>query len=86
LDPLDWSRKYEVLAISRLYLRSLGFPNEQINRLTNEDMQRIADILQAQRFDHEFDEDVTFTARIVLAEKVAHPLSDQNYQTIETEQ
>jgi len=32
-------------------------------------MQRIADILQAQRFDAEFDEDVKFTARMVLAEK-----------------
>ncbi len=40
-----------------------------MNRLSDEDMQRIADILQAQRFDAEFDEDVTFTARIVLAEK-----------------
>jgi hypothetical protein len=40
-----------------------------MNRLSDEDMQRIADILQAQRFDTEFDEDVTFTARIVLAEK-----------------
>jgi hypothetical protein len=86
LDSLDWSRKYEVLAISRLYLASLGLPNEQINRLTDADMARIADMLQAQRFDHEFDEDVAFTARLVLAEKRAHPLSDQDNQTRETEQ
>ena len=58
-----------MLSISRLYLSSLGLTNEQINRLTDEDMQRIADILQAQRFDAEFDEEVTFTARMVLAEK-----------------
>ena len=69
MDTLEWSRKYEVLSISRQYLRSLGFSHEGINSLTNEDMQRIADILQAHRFDAEFDEDVTFTARIVLAEK-----------------
>ena len=58
-----------MLSISRLYLSSLGLTNEQINRLTDEDMQRIADILQAQRFDAEFDEEVKFTARIMLAEK-----------------
>jgi hypothetical protein len=86
LDSLAWSRKYEVLAISRLYLRSLGFSNEAIASLTEENMQRIADMLQAQRFDHEFDEDVTFTARIVLAETSAHPLSDQDKKTQETEQ
>ncbi len=86
MDSLAWSKTYSVLAISRLFLRSLGFTTEQINRLTDEDMQRIADMLQAQRFDHEFDEDVTFTARIVLAETSAHPLSDQDNQIRETEQ
>ena len=86
MDSLAWSKTYSVLAISRLFLRSLGFTTEQINRLTDEDMQRIADMLQAQRFDHEFDEDVTFTARIVLAETSAHPLSDQDNRTQETEQ
>ena len=69
MDSLEWSKKYEVLTISRLYLHSIGFPVEKINQLTDEDMQRIADMLQAQRFDAEFDEDVTFTARMVLAEK-----------------
>jgi hypothetical protein len=68
-DSLDWSKTYAVLSISRLYLGSLGLTSEQINRLTDEDMQRIADILQAQRFDHEFDEEVAFTARLLLAEK-----------------
>ena len=69
MDSLAWSKKYEVLSISRLYLRSIGLTTGQINRLTDADMQRIADILQAQRFDAEFDEEVTFTARMVLAEK-----------------
>ena len=69
MDSLDWSKKYVVLSISRLYLHSLGLTTEQMNRLSDEDMQRIADILQAQRFDAEFDEEVTFTARIVFAEK-----------------
>ena len=69
MDSLEWSKKYEVLSISRLYLHSIGLTTEQINRLSDADMQRIADMLQAQRFDAEFDEDVKFTARIVLAEK-----------------
>ncbi len=72
MDSLDWSRKYDVLSISRLYLSSLGLTEEQIHRLTHADIQRIADILQAQRFDAEFDEEVTFTARLVLAEKEMH--------------
>ncbi len=69
MDSLEWSRTYAVLSISRLYLHSIGLTTEQINRLSDADMQRIADMLQAQRFDAEFDEDVTFTARIVLVEK-----------------
>ena len=69
MDSLDWSRKYDVLSISRLYLSSLGLTHEQIHRLTDADMQRIADMLQAQRLDSEFDEEVKFTARLVLAEK-----------------
>jgi hypothetical protein len=64
----------------------LGFSNEAISSLTDADMQRIADIVQAHRFDHEFDEDVSFTTRIVFAEKRAHPLSDQDNRTLETEQ
>ena len=52
--------------------RELGLTHEQIHRLTDADMQRIADILQAQRFDSEFDEEVKFTARLVLAEKEMH--------------
>ena len=83
MDSLEWSKTYAVLSISRLYLSSLGLTTEQINRLTDEDMQRIADILQAQRFDHEFDEEVAFTARIVLAEKIALPQTNQDNQTKE---
>jgi len=43
LDSLDWSKKHEVLSISRLYLSSLGFTNEQIYSLTDDDLQRIAE-------------------------------------------
>jgi len=33
IDSLDWSRKYEVLTISRLMLSSLGFSTEHISSL-----------------------------------------------------
>ena len=45
MDSFEWSKKYEVLSISRLDLRSLGFSNEQITRLSNEDMERIAEAI-----------------------------------------
>jgi hypothetical protein len=70
LDSLDWSKAYVVLSISRLYLHhTLGFPLAVVESLTDEDMSRIADILVAQRFDHEFEEEVRFTTSLVLAEK-----------------
>ncbi len=45
MDSLDWSRKFEILSISRLVLRDLGFTVEQINALTDENMQAIAETL-----------------------------------------
>ena len=45
MDALDWSRKFEILSISRLVLRDLGFTVEQINALTDENMQAIAETL-----------------------------------------
>ena len=68
MDSLDWSKKYEVLSISRLYLRSLGFTTEQITRLTDEDMQCIADDLNNGMFIG-FEEDVKFATSVFLAEK-----------------
>ncbi len=68
MDSQDWSKKYEVLLISRLYLRSLGFTNEQMNALTDEDMQRIADKLNNDYFIG-FEEDVKFLVHLELTEK-----------------
>ncbi len=69
MDATDWSRKYEVLTISRDYLQSIGMEHSQVASLTDEEMTRIAAIVTAHLFDSEFDEEVTFTARLVLAEK-----------------
>jgi hypothetical protein len=55
-------------------------PNNLIESLSDEDMSRIADILIAQHFDAEFEEDVMFTVMAYLAER------DTNNQTTEQEQ
>jgi hypothetical protein len=69
MDSLDWSRKYEVLSISRLDLRSSGLSTEQINSLTDEDMEQIAEELSNRYLLNDFEEVVLFVARLILAEK-----------------
>jgi hypothetical protein len=69
MDSLDWSRKYEVLSISRLDLSSSGLTAEQINQLSDEDMEQIAEELSNRYLLNDFEEDVLFVARLVLAEK-----------------
>ena len=73
MDSLEWSKKFAVLSISRLGLNNLGIHYDQVVTLTDEDMERIADILIARYFDHELEEEVVLTARLVLAEKESHP-------------
>ena len=68
MDSLDWSRKYEVLSISRLDLSSSGLTSEQINQLSDEDMEQIAEELSNRYLLNDFEEDVLFVARLVLAE------------------
>ena len=64
-----WSKTFPVLVISRPYLNSIGLSASQANALTDEDMARIVEILVAHYFDSEFDEEVKFTARLVLEER-----------------
>ncbi len=69
MDSLAWSKKYEVLSVSRLDLHSYGLTIEQINHVSDEDMERIAEELY-HRYDlNSFAEDVVFVARLILAEK-----------------
>ena len=72
MDSLDWSKKYEVLSISRVYLRSLGFTNEEINSLSDDDMQRIAEKLNNDYFIG-FEEHVKFVVACELAYKEHAP-------------
>ena len=66
----DWSKKYEVLSMSRLSLRSLGFSNEGISSLTDEDMERMAQKLHNDYFIG-FEEDVRFIVACQIIEKVS---------------
>ncbi len=77
MDSLEWSKKYEVLSISRLYLSSLGFTTEQINNLTDEDMQRIAEKINNDYFIG-FEEDVKFAVCHELAYKDGHTSGDKD--------
>ena len=71
MDALHWRKKFEVLSISRLVLRNLGFSDEHINSLTDEDMQALADGLQEyiSKTVGNLLEEVRFMVRLDLAEK-----------------
>ena len=69
MDSLEWSRKYEVLTISRLDISSSGLTTRQINQLSDEDMEQIAEELSNRYLLNDFEEDVLFVAKLVLAEK-----------------
>jgi uncharacterized protein YpbB len=75
MDSLDWSKKYEVFSISRLFLQDqLGFTTEQIQQLLEEDMFYIADVVRDSMLHglvHDFDEEVRFVTRTVLSEKLS---------------
>ena len=66
-DSPEWSRKYDVFSISRLYLHhTLGFSHEQIARLTTEDMFYIADSVRdslLRSLVSDFDEEVGFVTK-----------------------
>jgi hypothetical protein len=71
MNSLDWSRKFDVFSISRLFLRhKLGFTTEQIQQLTEEDMFYIADVVRDNMLTvgiTDFEEEVRFVTETVLA-------------------
>jgi hypothetical protein len=72
LDSLEWSRKFPVLWISRTYLYSaLGFSAEQVDSLTDEEMARLADLVEQMYSFVEFSDRVRFLTGTVLEEKGA---------------
>ncbi len=64
-DP--YSKPYVVLSFSRQTLKSLGFTYEQVSCLTDEDLVRIAQVLQS--LYPGFEESVQFITALRLAER-----------------
>ncbi len=69
MDSLAWSKKFEVLTISRLDLRSNGLTTEQINRLSDADMEVIAERIRELVVIEPIEKIVEFVTRLYLAEK-----------------
>ena len=71
MDSHEWRKQYEVLSFSRLTLSSLGFTNDQINGLSDEEIERLAERLQAQYLTVFYDK-LRFFVSVYLAEKGWH--------------
>ncbi len=69
MDSLEWSKKYEVLSVSRLDLRSYGLTVEQINHLSDADMEALAERICELVVIEPIEKIVEFVARLYLAEK-----------------
>ena len=69
MDSLEWSKKFEVLSVSRLDLRSYGLAVEQINHLSDEDMEAIAERIAGYVVMEPIEKIVEFVARLYIAEK-----------------
>jgi hypothetical protein len=68
-DSLAWSRKFDILSISRLSLNASGIPYDLVARLTDEDMQTIADKACELVVSEHIEKVVEFVARLYLIEK-----------------
>ena len=69
MDSLEWSKKYEVLSFSRLDLSSYGLTTEQINHLSDADMEAIAEQIRDLVVIEPIEKIVEFVTRLYLAEK-----------------
>lgn len=69
MDSLDWSRKFEILSVSRLGLHSYGLTTEQINHLSDTDMEAIAERIRELVVIEPIEKIVEFVTRLYLAEK-----------------
>ncbi len=69
MDSLDWSKKFKILSVSRLDLHSYGLTTEQINHLSDADMEAIADKIRDLVVIEPIEKIVEFVTRLYLAEK-----------------
>lgn len=69
MNSLDWSKHYSVLHVSRLMLRDqLGFTTEQVARLSDEDVTRIAEKLADKYVGEGYYEMLKFLVSLELAD------------------
>ncbi len=69
MDSLEWSRKFDILSISRLSLHASGIPYALVASLSDEDMQAIADKACELVVSEPVEKIVEYVARLYLAEK-----------------
>ncbi|HYU73468.1 MAG TPA: hypothetical protein VEL31_12380 [Ktedonobacteraceae bacterium] len=69
MDSREWSRTFDILSISRLSLHASGIPYALVARLTDEDMQAIADKACELVVSEPIEKIIEFVARLYLAEK-----------------
>jgi len=69
VDSLAWSKKFDILSVSRLSLQAAGIPYPLVARLTDEDMQAIADAVHEAVLIEPIEKIAEFVARLYIAEK-----------------
>ena len=69
MDSLEWSRRFDILSISRLFLHASGIPYDLVVSLTDEDMQAIADKACELVVSEPIEQIVEFVARLYIAER-----------------
>ena len=69
MDTLAWSKKFEILSVSRLDLHSYGLTTVQINSLSDADMEALADKIRELVVIEPIEKIVEFVARLYIAEK-----------------
>jgi hypothetical protein len=69
MESIDWQKEFPITSICREDLKELGFTDEQIAQLTDEDMETIASKMADLYLDNGFWEDLQFVTDIRLIEK-----------------
>ncbi len=69
MEPIDWQKEFPITSICREDLKELGFTDEQIARLSDEDMEAIASKMADLYLDQGFWEDLQFVTDIRLLKK-----------------
>jgi hypothetical protein len=64
-----WDKVYEIATLTRRDLQTLGLLTTQVDSLSDEDLQAIAQEMTHLYVDHAFWEDLQFVVRLYLAEK-----------------